>query len=53
MPETGDAQPQAQKPDAAALQDKFNQGMALHQQGKLADAERIYREVLQRATEPL
>jgi tetratricopeptide (TPR) repeat protein len=29
------------------LQVKFNQGMALHQQGRLADAERIYREVLQ------
>ena len=47
MSETGDAQPQAQKPDAAALQAKFNQGMALHQQGKLAEAERICREVLQ------
>jgi SAM-dependent methyltransferase len=47
MPETGDAQPQAQNPAAAALQDKFNQGMALHQQGRLAEAERIYREVLQ------
>ena len=30
-----------------ALQDKFNQGTALHQQGRLAEAERIYREVLQ------
>ena len=30
-----------------ALQAKFNQGMALHQQGKLADAERSYGEVLQ------
>ena len=29
-----------------ALQAKFNQGQALHQQGKLADAERIYREIL-------
>jgi tetratricopeptide (TPR) repeat protein len=47
MPETGDAQPQAQNPTAVALQAKFEQGMALHQQGKLADAERIYREVLQ------
>ena len=48
MPETGDAQPQAQKPAAAALQAKLNQGMALHQQGNLADAERCYGEVLQR-----
>ena len=47
MPETDDAQPQAQKPAAMALQAKFKQGMALHQQGKLADAERFYGEVLQ------
>jgi Tfp pilus assembly protein PilF len=47
MPETGDAQPQAQKPAAVALQAKFEQALALHRQGKLADAERIYREVLQ------
>ena len=47
MTETGDAQPQAQKPAAAALQAKLNQGMALHRQGKLADAVRIYREVLE------
>ena len=33
---------------AAALQAKLNQGMALHRQGKLADAERCYGEVLQR-----
>jgi tetratricopeptide (TPR) repeat protein len=48
MPETGDAQPQAQNPAAAVLQAKLNQGMALHQQGKLADAECCYGEVLQR-----
>ena len=48
MPETGDAQPQAQKPAAAALQAKLNQGLVLHRQGKLADAERCYGEVLQR-----
>ena len=48
MPETGDAQPQAQKAAAAAVQAKLNQGMALHRQGKLADAERCYGEVLQR-----
>ena len=48
MPETGDAQPQTQKPAAAALQAKLNQGMALHRQGKLADAARCYEAVLQR-----
>jgi tetratricopeptide (TPR) repeat protein len=48
MPETGDAQPQAQKPVAAALQARLNQGMVLHRQGRLADAERCYGEVLQR-----
>jgi tetratricopeptide (TPR) repeat protein len=47
MPETGDAQSQAQNSAAMALQTKFEQGMALLQQGKLAEAERIYREVLQ------
>ena len=35
-----------QNPAAVALQAKFNQGVALHQQGKLAEAERIYEEVL-------
>ena len=48
MPETADAQPQAQKPAAAALLAKLNQGVALHRQGKLADAERCYGEVLRR-----
>jgi tetratricopeptide (TPR) repeat protein len=48
MPETGDAQPRAHHPAAVALQAKFEQGMALHRQGNLAEAERIYREVLQR-----
>src|SRR5215471_17890793 len=48
MPETGGGQPQTQKPAVAALQAKLNQGMALHRQGKLADAERCYGEVLQR-----
>src|SRR5262245_64675356 len=47
MSETGDAQPQAQNPTAAALQAKLNQGMALHRRGKLADAERCYVEILQ------
>jgi tetratricopeptide (TPR) repeat protein len=48
MPETGDDQQQIQKPAAAALQAKLNQGIALHRQGKLADAERCYGEILQR-----
>jgi protein O-GlcNAc transferase len=48
MPETPNAQPQGQNAAAMALQAKLNQGTTLHQQGKLADAERIYREVLQR-----
>jgi Tfp pilus assembly protein PilF len=47
MAERGDAQPQAQDPTAVALQDMFNQATALYQRGELADAERIYREVLQ------
>src|SRR5215813_2379117 len=45
MPEIGDAQPQAA---ATALQAKLDQGMVLHRQGKLADAELCYEEVLQR-----
>ena len=48
MPQTGDTQPQTKNPAAMALQAKLNQGMALHRQGKLADAERCYAEVLQR-----
>ena len=48
MPEAGDVQPQTQKPAAATLQAKLNQGLALHRQGKLADAERCYGEILQR-----
>src|SRR6516165_6911580 len=48
MPETGDAQPQAQNPAATVLQAELNQGMDLHRQGKLADAECCYGEVLQR-----
>src|SRR5215475_15536078 len=51
MPEAGDAQSQAQKTAAAALQAKLNQGLALHRQGKLADAERCYGEILQRQPE--
>ena len=47
MPKTGDARPQAQNPAAVSLHDKFNRGVALHQQLRLADAERIYIQVLQ------
>jgi tetratricopeptide (TPR) repeat protein len=38
--------PQDQSPAATTLQAKFNQGVALHQQGKLAEAEQIYQEIL-------
>src|SRR5215472_17230424 len=40
--------PQVQASVAAALQAKLKEAVAFHQQGKLADAERIYREILQR-----
>ena len=53
MVKKGGARPQAQKPATMALQAKFKQGVALHQQGKLAEAERIYEEVLRAATKPL
>jgi tetratricopeptide (TPR) repeat protein len=46
LPKTGGARPQTQNPAALALQAKFEKGVALHQQGKLADAERFYVEVL-------
>ena len=49
MPNTDDARPQTQNAAAMALQAKFNQGLMLHQQGKLAEAERIYCEVLEQA----
>lgn len=42
-------QPQAQPLDAASIQAKVQQGLRLHQQGRFADAERVYREVLQHA----
>ncbi len=48
MPDTGDTRPLAQDPDVVALQGKFAQGLALHRQGKLADAEGIYGEVLRK-----
>jgi len=43
-----DGQSAAQNPAAIALQAKFEQGVKLHQQGRLAEAERSYREVLRR-----
>src|SRR5262249_34431897 len=43
-------QTQARGPATAAIQEKFRQGHALHQQGRLAEAERCYSEVL--AQEP-
>jgi len=46
MPDKLVSPPQPHKPATAALQINFNQGVALHRQGKLADAGRIYREVL-------
>ena len=38
--------PLAQKDQASSTQDKFRQGVALHQQGRFAEAEQIYRDVL-------
>ena len=38
--------PQANKPVSATLQAKFQQGLALHQHGRFAEAERAYEEVL-------
>lgn len=45
MAATDNAQPPPDPP-SAALHAKFTQGLTLHQQGKLADAECIYEEVL-------
>jgi len=39
---------QLQNPSLAALEGKFREASALHQQGRLADAERVYNEVLRR-----
>ncbi len=47
MPENSDGRTPAQEPAGTELQGKFDLGMALHQQGRLADAERIYLDVLQ------
>ncbi len=46
MPKEGNSQPKAQNPAAAALQAKFEQALAFQQQGRPAEAERIYRKVL-------
>ncbi len=46
MRKRGDARRRAQNQASAALQAKLNQGMALCQQGRLADAERIFVEML-------
>ncbi len=48
MPKTRDAKRHAHSQAAAALQAKIKQGLTLHQQGRLAEAERIYRDVLRR-----
>jgi predicted O-linked N-acetylglucosamine transferase (SPINDLY family) len=47
MPSIGNDQSQAKMLAATVLQNKFEQGVAFHQQGKLTDAARICREVLQ------
>jgi tetratricopeptide (TPR) repeat protein len=39
---------QLQKPGVAALEAKFREASALHQQGRLLDAERVYSDVLRR-----
>lgn len=40
---------QFQAPAAPSIPERFQQALALHQQGKLIEAERVYREVLQHA----
>ena len=47
MSDTTNTLRQTLNPASIALQDKFTQAIALHQQGRLAESERIYREVLQ------
>ena len=39
--------PQAKKPVAATVQAKLQQGLALHQQGRFSEAERVYEEIIQ------
>jgi tetratricopeptide (TPR) repeat protein len=43
----GPQTPLAAKDDSASSQDQFRQGVTLHQQGRFAEAEQIYRDVLQ------
>jgi hypothetical protein len=52
LPKEGGVRPQAQNPAAVALLARFNQAVALHQQGQLVEAERIYEEVLLRQPNP-
>jgi tetratricopeptide (TPR) repeat protein len=46
MSKTSGRRPPVQNAVAIALRAELDQGLALHQQGKLAEAERIYRKVL-------
>src|SRR6186997_2685660 len=48
MPVTDDASPREQMFGMAELKARFDYGVTLHQQGKLAEAERIYGEILER-----
>jgi tetratricopeptide (TPR) repeat protein len=47
MSDRGDCQPEAIDRTGAALRVKFERAIAFHRNGKLAEAERIYREILQ------
>jgi tetratricopeptide (TPR) repeat protein len=47
MAKTPDPRPQEQNPATPAFQARFVEGVSLHRQGKLADARRIYSEVLE------
>ena len=51
MRETGEPQLHRQNEAAAALQTKFSQAITLHQQGRLMEAESIYREILRQQPE--
>ena len=46
MAETNDAVSQTQSLDTGMLQTLFNRGLAFHSRGNLADAERVYRDIL-------
>jgi hypothetical protein len=47
MPQPNGVSSPPERTDANAIDFKFDQGLALHHQGKLSDAERAYAEVLQ------